>query len=120
MKATGPTNIYMRLTTSYLTKKYKEHGAKIWKAIGKMLLTPKRKRVAVNLSRINRHTKENDVVVVPGKVLGAGSLDHKVVIGAWSYSKTALEKIRKVGGTPLSLKEIADKYPTGKNIKIMR
>ncbi len=51
----------------------------------------------VNLNKINRNTKEGDVVVVPGKVLGYGDLDHKVTVVAYSFSNSAFEKINKKG-----------------------
>lgn len=119
MKRTGPTNIYLRLTISYLKKKSRENGARIWKRVAELLSAPTRQRVIVNLSRINRYTNEGDVVVVPGKVLGVGFINHKVIIGAWSFSKSAKEKIEKAGGRAVTLIELANMYPKGSNVKII-
>ena len=37
-----------------------------------------KKTAEVNISEINRHTSPDEMVLVPGKVLGNGILDHKV------------------------------------------
>jgi len=119
MKRTGPTNIHLRLTISYLRKKSRENKTRIWKRVAEMLSAPTRQRIVVNVSRINRHTTEGDIVVVPGKVLGAGTIDHKVIVGAWKFSKSAKEKIEKAGGKALTLVELVNMYPKGSNIKIL-
>jgi len=119
MKRTGPTNIHLRLTISYLRKKGRENGARIWRRVAELLSAPTRQRIVVNVSRINRYTNEGDVVVVPGKVLGAGSIDHKVVVGAWKFSKLAKEKIERAGGRAVTLIELVNMYPKGNNIKII-
>jgi len=102
-----------------LRRASRRHNAPIWRYVRELLDKPKRRRVAVNLSKINRHTSENDVVVVPGKVLGAGDIDHKIVIGAYDYSLTALEKLRRAGCTVLSIPELVEKYPKGSGVKII-
>jgi large subunit ribosomal protein L18e len=66
---------------------------------------------------VNRYTSEGDVVVVPGKVLGAGDLDHTVTVAAYKFSMAAREKINANGAT-MSLEELMEKYPTGSNVKI--
>ena len=119
VKRTGPTNIHLRLTISYLKKKSRENRARIWRRVAELLSAPTRQRIVVNVSRINRYTKEGDVVVVPGKVLGAGSIDHKVIVGAWSFSKSAKEKIEKAGGKAITLIELVNMHPKGSNVKII-
>jgi len=97
----------------------KENNAKIWKDIAERLEKPSRQRIVVNVSRINRYTKEGDTVVVPGKVLGSGTIDHKVTVAAIGFSKPAYEKIVKTGGTCLHILDLAFKNPKGSNIKII-
>jgi len=92
---------------------------KLWSRVAQDLEKPSRARRAVNLSRISRHTKENEVVVVPGKVLGAGSLAHPVTIGAYSFSTGARESIQRAKGKCLSLDELAQKYPDGKEVRLL-
>ncbi|MDK2383910.1 MAG: 50S ribosomal protein L18e [Candidatus Korarchaeota archaeon] len=119
MRRTGPTNILVRRMIRALIKASNTHGAPIWRAVAEELERPRRRRVAVNLSRINRYTEPGDTVVVPGKVLGAGGLDHPVTIAALAFSEKALEKIRLAGGKPLSIFELVESNPRGSRVKIM-
>jgi large subunit ribosomal protein L18e len=102
-----------------LRKKSRENNAKIWKDIAKRLAKPRRKSITVNLSRLNRYTDKNETVVVPGKVLGAGRLNHPINVAAFSFSKKAEEKITAVKGKPLSILQLAKKNPKGSKIKII-
>lgn len=119
MKATGPTDPNVRSLIVALEKKAKTEKANIWLDISERLKKPRRRRVAVNLSRINRCTKDGDVVVVPGKVLGSGFLDHKLCIAALSFSESAIEKTRSAGGECISIKELMKRNPKGSNVKII-
>ncbi|MBR9700220.1 50S ribosomal protein L18e, partial [Candidatus Woesearchaeota archaeon] len=60
----------------------------------------------VNLSRINHFTKEDDMIIVPGKVLGGGELSHKVTIAAYKFSDSAKEKLVKNGSKIIPMNEI--------------
>jgi len=71
------------------------------------------------LSRLNRFTKENETVVVPGKVLGAGSMGHSLVIAALSFSDTAKQQIENAKGKCISIAELLKQNPKGKDIKII-
>ena len=98
---------------------HKATGARIRRAVADELERPRRNRRVVNLSRINRYTKPNDVVVVPGKVLGMGTLDHPVTVAAFAFSKRAKELIEKAGGEAISIKELIKRNPKGSNVKII-
>ncbi len=119
MKRTGPTNILLRKTIRELRKVARRNNAPIWSAVAELLEKPRRQRIAVNISRINRYTKEGDVVVVPGKVLGAGILDHPVTVAAVAFSKKALEKIKAVGGRAIHILDLVNENPRGSNVKII-
>ncbi len=119
MRKTGPTNIVVRKTIRELRKLANTYNARIWDAVADELEKPRRQRRAVNISRINRHTKDGDIVVVPGKVLGAGHIDHPVTVAALAFSKTAIEKILNAGGKAVYLLDLAKENPKGTNIKII-
>ncbi|MEM1550395.1 MAG: 50S ribosomal protein L18e [Candidatus Bathyarchaeia archaeon] len=102
-----------------LKKASNEHKARIWRAVAEYLSGTRSRRIAVNISRINRFTREGDVVVVPGKVLGAGMLDHPVTVAASAFSKQAREKILMAGGKCLSIPELIELNPEGSNVKII-
>ncbi|WP_054839856.1 50S ribosomal protein L18e [Thermococcus sp. JCM 11816] len=119
VKRTGPTDINLRRLIRTLRKKSNEEGVKIWKDIAWRLEKPRRQRAEVNISRINRYTKDGDVVIVPGSVLGAGRLEHKVVVAAWKFSEAARRKIIEAGGEAISIEELMERNPKGSGVIIM-
>ena len=102
-----------------LRKKARESESAIWRDLAERLSKPKHRRIVVNLSRLNRYTNENDEVVVPGKVLGAGSIDHPVKVAAFSFSEQARLKIVKAKGKCISIPELIEMNPKGTNVKII-
>jgi large subunit ribosomal protein L18e len=119
VKRTGPTDINLRRLIRYLRKKSNEEGVNVWKDIAWRLERPRRQRAEVNISKINRYTKEGDVVIVPGSVLGAGKLEHKVTVAAWKVSETARKKIVEAGGEVLTIEELIERNPKGSGVTIM-
>ena len=109
----------MQKLIAELKKKSAEQGAAIWKRIAVDLEKPTRQRRVVNLSRLSVHTSENDVIVVPGKVLGAGTLNHKLTIAAYQFSGSAKEKLLKNGSKLIPLEELSAHDPKGKKIRII-
>ena len=99
-------------------KSYQEEAA-IWKKLAQKLEKSNRSQAEVNLSQINRHTKTDETVLVPGKVLGSGVLDHKVQIAALNFSKSAAEKIGDAGGECMGINQLIEKNPTGTGIRII-
>lgn len=116
-KTTNPELIKL---IKFLKIQSREKKAEIWRATAEILAKSRRGRVAVNLSRINRNTQKNDVVAVPGKVLGAGTLNHPITVAAFAFSEKAKEKILAAKGKYLSLIDLAEKNPEGSNVKIIR
>jgi large subunit ribosomal protein L18e len=111
----GSTNIHLRKLISDLRKQSKP----IWKRVAEDLEKSRRNRRVVNLSRINRYSKEGEVVVVPGKVLGDGVLEKKLDIAAFQFSQSAIEKIKNAGGNAMTIKELLEKNPEGKGVKLL-
>ncbi len=78
--------------------------------------TPKPKYEIVSLERLNQFSSGAEVTPASlkkarlvhhehrVKILGDGDLKHPLKIQAHAFSKSALEKIKKAGGTALSLK----------------
>ncbi len=118
-KRTGPTNPVLLRLIMELKKRSNEQNAQIWKRVANDLEKPTRQRRVVNLSSISRYTKENEVIVVPGKILGAGTLAHKLTISAFQFSNGAKEKIEKAGAKVVPLLELSRENPSGKGIRII-
>ncbi len=102
-----------------LREKSKENEAQIWEDLADRLNKSNRSRAEVNLSRINRNTSDGETIVVPGKVLGSGTLDHSLTVAAFSFSSEAKKQILAADGETLSIEKLLDKNPEGNNVKIM-
>ena len=113
-KVTGPSNYYHRKLIRDLWKTKR----RIWKKVSKKLSGPRRNQVEANLYRINKKTKNNDVIVVPGKILGLGELNHKLTIACLTFSKSAKKKIEASGSKLISIEELLEQNPKGESIKV--
>jgi large subunit ribosomal protein L18e len=102
-----------------LKKASAENDSKIWKSIAFDLEKPTKKRAVVNLSKIDRYSENDDVIVVPGKVLSMGTLTKKITIAAYNYSSDALDKIKESGSKAVTIEELAKKNPKGNKVKII-
>lgn len=118
MKRTGPTNLYLRRLIHTLRKAARENKANIWRRVAELLSKPTRSSVEVNVSKINRYSSEGETVIVPGKVLGSGELDHPVTVAAWRFSRKAYEKILRKGRA-LTIPELLKENPKGRGVKII-
>ncbi len=119
MNRTGPTNPELKELILELRKVSYTEKAKIWKRIADDLEKPTRNRRAVNINRINQHTKKNEIIVVPGKVLGTGNLDHNITIAAFSFSEGAKKIITDAKSKAITIEELLKKNPKGKDIRII-
>lgn len=117
-KPTGPTNpIVKDLITEIRTHGYKEKS-KFLIRLAKLLEKPRRRKVEVNLSKLNRVCKENDMIVVPGKVLD-GLLSKAITVAAVNFSHKARKNLDKAGGKALTIRELIHKNPKGSDVRII-
>lgn len=118
-KPTGPTNpILVKLIEELREKGYKEKIPFLIE-IAKKLETSSRVRPEVNLTKLDKICKENETVIVPGKVLSTGNLKKPLTVAAASFSMSSIEKIQKAGGKVLSIKELVESNPKGTNVRIV-
>ncbi len=97
----------------------KKNNAPIWERLADLALKPTRAKRTINLGQLNRFVSDNDIVIVPGKVLGTGSLSHKITLCSFSISTTGAKKITESGGKVLDISQIIKNHPTGKGVKII-
>jgi len=106
-----------------LIQKLKEAGrtneAQIWRDIALRLEGPSSNWAEVNISRLDRYAGENETVVIPGKLLGAGETAKKLTVAAFRSSAQAREKVEKAGGRSISIEELLAQNPKGSNVRIM-
>ncbi len=119
VKRTGPTNPILKDLIYELKKAASTEKSNLWKRIAKDLEKPTRQRREVNISRINRNTKANETIIVPGKVLGTGNLNHGLTIAAFAFSEGAKKIITESKGKAISIVELLKQNPKGKDIKIV-
>ena len=97
----------------------KKNKAPIWLRLAEMALKPSVARVVLNLGQIDKFVNDNDVVVVPGKVLGAGNISHKITLFSFSISISGAKKVVHSGGKIIDLTQLIRTSPTGKGVKII-
>lgn len=102
-----------------LRNAFKRNKAPIWRALQKELAGPRANRREINVRRLAQITKADEVVIVPGKILGTGSLGHKLTVCAFSISQTAARKITDSGGKVVTFDDLIDKHPDGKGVRII-
>jgi large subunit ribosomal protein L18e len=120
MRQTETTNPELIQLIRQLKKESREKDAPIWLEVADQLAQPRSQRAAVNLSSINRNTKRADTIVVPGKILGTGSLTHPITVAAFNVSEKAKAKLDAIKANYISIPELLEKNPKGSNIKIIR
>ena len=119
VKRTGPTNLVLRKLIVSLEKRGRETGKGVWFRIAELLEKPRRQRITVNVSKINRYGDESHIIVVPGKLLGAGKIEKRVTVAAFAYSLKAKEKIEAAGGRVMTIEEMLREEPVAREIKII-
>ncbi len=119
MKRTGPTNPYLRGLIIDLEIAARKQDAPVWKRVAEMLSKPTRKRVEVNVGKINKLVEDGSTVVVPGKVLGSGTITKKVTVAAWRFTPAARTKIEAAGGRAISIYELLRENPKGSGVVIV-
>ena len=102
-----------------LRNAFKKNKAPIWRALQEELAGPRANRREINVRRLAEITKADEVVVVPGKVLGTGNLGHKLTVCAFSISETAAKKIIESGGKVVTFDDLINKHPDGKGVRII-
>jgi large subunit ribosomal protein L18e len=98
---------------------FKKSKAPIWRALQEELEGPRANRREINISRLAQITTADEVVVVPGKILGTGSLGHKLTVCAFSISEGAAKKIIGSGGNVVTFDGLINMRPDGKGVRII-
>jgi len=94
--------------------------SKAWLQLSHVISGPTRKRIILNLSEIDSQSKDNETVIVPGKVLSLGEITKKIKIVAFKFSEQAMVKLKEAKIETLTLVEEIAKNPEGKNIRILK
>ena len=87
-----------------------------WLEVANLVSRPKRVSIKVNLDSIEKNSKEGDIIVIPGKVLGKGNLTKKIKVVAFSFSESVDEKLDKAKCEKIRIIDEIKKNPEAKNI----
>lgn len=113
------TNTFRETMRWSLRKAFKNHNAPIWKALEHKLTAHRSNRREVNTSRLAKITNNGETVIIPGKVLGSGSIGHKLTVCAFSFSQVAAKRIIDSGGKVITLDDLIENFPDGKGVRII-
>ncbi len=91
----------------------------VWSDVAERLRKPRRVRAEITLSRLDKVTTENALVVVPGRIVSTGTVSHKMTVGYLAATKTALVRLKQAGVTALPLPQFLQKHAQDKGIKIV-
>lgn len=118
-KQLSSTNSYLVNLIHQMKRKSREYDVKIWRKAADKLAKPKRNRINVNISKLDRNTQENEEILVPGKVLGSGSIKHSLKVAALDFSDQARQKIVNVKGKCFTIEQFMKTNPEGKKVRII-
>jgi len=111
-------NHQIKVEISTLNKAAKANEAPLWSRLAKELARPTRNVRKVNVSKLVKFSDDN-ILVVPGKVLGTGIVDKAIKVAAFSFSDAAKDKIKMAKGTVMTIQELLKSNPKAKKVKII-
>lgn len=106
MKINAEKSIVKEWLSTLSEASKKDHYPKLWKRVHRLVEVPEKRRVEVNLSKIESITKAGDNVLVPGKVLSNGEIKHSVTISAMGFSGSALKMLKDANCKIVPLKDM--------------
>jgi large subunit ribosomal protein L18e len=108
----------LNVLISELKKLAIQKNVPLWKRVAEDLEKPTRQRRTVNVYKLSMYCKDNEIIIVPGKVLGTGDLDHKLNVAAFNFSDEAHKKISEKGKA-MTIQDLMKQNPDGKNVRII-
>jgi len=117
--STERSNPILKNQVVSLERKARKEKIPIWRDAARYLAAPHSTETEVNVGHLCR-LGGGGAVAVPGKVLGTGPVDKKLVVGAFSFSSSARRKIEEAGGEALTIEELLKRYPRGSGVRLVR
>ncbi len=103
----------------FLLNEAAKNDAAIWKVVAEKIAKPRQLYAEVNVSKLEKYAKPDEYVIVPGKVLGSGSITKPVKVAALGFSETAKRKIEEAGGQCMKIEELVKVNPRGSGVRIV-
>ena len=102
-----------------LKEQSRSTGSALWRDVARRLETSRSNWAEPNLSQLSRHAADEKMILVPGKLLGSGDVEGKPSVAAYSVSAGARTKIEGAGGRVLTIRELMEENPEGKEVRIL-
>ncbi len=103
-----------------IKKNATRHDSGFWRDVYERLQKPSRQMPVVNVGKIaSLQLQKDEVIVVPGKLLGNGNIDKPVTVYAYKASRQAIQKIEAAKGKYGTLRDLLRDNPQGKNVRII-
>ena len=118
-KNTRKTNQALIALIGDLKDQSRSTGSALWRDVAQRLERSRSNWAEPNLSRLSRHASDEDFVLVPGQLLGSGTVSGKPSVAAYSVSTGARSKIEDAGGRVLTIRELMNENPDGKGVRIL-
>jgi len=113
------SNPQLKALIAELEKTGRQHNAPIWRKAAELLSRSKRSRAIVNVAELMRNTVEGEKIVIPGKVLGAGTARHRLTVAAFRFSPQAKQKLEKADCKCISILDALKENPSGTGIRLL-
>ncbi|MEK6919140.1 MAG: 50S ribosomal protein L18e [Nanoarchaeota archaeon] len=93
----------------------------VWveKGIARYLSGSTRVMPEVNLNMLEKNCEAGDIAIVPGKILGTGSINKKIKVCAFKFSKQAMEKLKAKKCETGSIMDEIKNNPKATGVKII-
>ena len=98
---------------------YKKNKTPLWKTLEKKIDGSRSNQSEINISKLETLTNDGENIVIPGKVLGNGTLNHKLNVTSFSISIQAMKKILDAGGKVITINDLVTQHPNGKGVRII-
>ena len=97
----------------------RKNDAPVWRSIAMRLEGPSQNWPSVNISKLEYNVNKNSKVVIPGKLLGAGTITKKMTVSAYSFTQSAIDKVEAAGGKCLSYNDFIKSNPKGTDVVVI-
>lgn len=97
----------------------KAHKRPVYRRALELLSRRANRLPIVNVGKLDKLADDGGIILVPGKVLGGGTVTKRLHVGALSFTSSASLKITQAGGRALSLKDFVDEFGDTKGVLLV-
>lgn len=112
------TNIHLQSLIKDLKHLAIKEKVPLWNRIAEELGKSTRSRREASVGKIDKHAREGEIAIVPGKVLSDGEMTKKIFVAAFNFSERARMKINR-HGKAMSIRELMKQGAKGKRVRII-